>query len=122
MNNTVIKGKLADNKAHNRQLEEHIQSLTEIRASMAALLGNSDATTSQSFQDKMKKMAKSFKRHSTSSIDARDPAPMSVRIEVPAWIALLDNTATSTSTPLPQVTHVQPGNQQASAGEVGNTS
>ena len=61
MENAVMKGNLADNKVHNRQLEDQIQSLTEISAPMAALLDNSDDVTAQVFQDKMKKPAENFK-------------------------------------------------------------
>ena len=45
----VMKGKLANNEAPNRQLEEQIQPLAEMSASMAALLSNSDDADPQAF-------------------------------------------------------------------------
>ena len=42
MDITVMKRKLANTKAHNQQLEEQLQSLTEMSISMAALLSNAD--------------------------------------------------------------------------------
>ena len=122
MENAVMKEKLANNTVHNQQVEEQIKSLTESSTSMAALLGNSDEATSHILQDKTKKLAENFKNYSASPINARAPAPRSVRIEVPTRVALTNNTAASVSIPLPQVTPVQPGNQQAEAGEVGNIS
>ena len=117
-----MKGKLADNEVQNQQLEEKIQSLTENSASMVDLLRSSDDATSPVFQDKMKKLAENFKKYSTSPIDARASTPGSVRSEVPAQVAPTNNTATSVSTPLPQVTPVQRENQQADVGDVGDIS
>ena len=94
MKNTVTEGKLADNEVHNQQLEEQLQSLTEVSASMPALLGNSDDANFQVFQEKMKKLAENFKNYSASPLDARAPAP-SVRIGVLARVALTNNTAAS---------------------------
>ena len=122
MENTVMKGKLAENEVYNRQLDSKIQFLTGISTSMADLLGNSDNATSHIFQDKMKKLAENFKNYSASPINARAPAPRSVHIEMPAQVVPTNNTAASVSTPLLQFTPVQPGNQQADAGEVGDIS
>ena len=61
MKTVVMKDKLADNDLHTRHLEDQVQSLMEISASMAALLDISDDATSQEFQDKMRKMAENFK-------------------------------------------------------------
>ena len=122
MNTTVTKGKLADSKSYNQQLDEQIQSLTESSASMAALLDNSDDVASEAFQDKRKKLAANFNRQFSSPIDARSPTCRSIQIEVLAQVTPIDNTATITSTSLPQVILAQPGNQRANTGEVGNVS
>ena len=61
--NTILRGKVADNDVQTRLLEAKVQSLKGIGASMADLLGNrpdSHDATSQDFQDKMKKMADLF--------------------------------------------------------------
>ena len=89
---------------------------------MVDLLRSSDDATSPVFQDKMKKLAENFKNYSAIPIGAQSLAPRSVRIEVSAQVAPTNNTVASASTPLPQVTPVQPGNQRANVGKVGNIS
>ena len=75
-------------------------------ASMADLLSNADDASSPAFQDKIKGLVANFDKHFTSPIDAWAPAFRSVRIEVPAQVVSIDNTATSDSTPFHQVTSV----------------
>ena len=75
MENVVMKGKLASNEAHNQQIVKKIQSLTEIRASMSALLQNTDDANSQAFQDKLRELVTNFNKHSASPIDTQAPAP-----------------------------------------------
>ena len=111
MGNMIMKGKLTNNEAHNRQLEGKIQSLMKVGTSMAVLLSNANDANPQAFQDKMKELVANFNKHSASPINAQAPALILVSSEVPTQVALIDNTATSVSTPLHQFTPVQPGNQ-----------
>ena len=58
-----MKGKLAEHAVQNRMLEEKVQSLKEVGASMAALLSvrpDSQDLTPQEYQDKFKQMAALF--------------------------------------------------------------
>jgi hypothetical protein len=91
---------------------------------MAALLGNGNAddATSQFLQDKMKKMTENFNNYSANSLGAQVPAPRVVRIEEPARVAPTNSRTASASIPLHQVTPVQPRNQRACAGDVGDMS
>ena len=82
--NAILRGKVPDNDVHISVLEDKVQSLEEIGSSTIGLLGRSHDATSQNFQDKMKEMAKNFKKYSSSLTDAQVPAPKSVCIKVPA--------------------------------------
>ena len=78
MENAVMMGKLATTEVHTQQLEEQIQSLMEMSASMAALLSNSYDANRQAFQDKIKELVANFNKHPSSPIDTQAPALRSV--------------------------------------------
>jgi hypothetical protein len=119
--NTILRGKVANNDVQICVLEDNIQSLKDIRAPIAALLDsrpNSHDVVYQDFQDKIKNMSDLFNNFSLSSPDAPDPAPKSVHIEVPAREISSHDAAVLTLTSPLEVTLVQRGKQQAKAGNM----
>ena len=122
MESTFMQEKLASNEAHSKQLEEQNQFLTEMSASMAALLSNTDDTNPQAYQNNMKELVANCNKHSANLIDAQAPALGSVRIEAPVQVAPIDNIPISASTPLHQVTLFQPGDLRAYVGNLGDIS
>ena len=112
--NTILRGKVANNDVQICVLEDNVQSLKDIRAPIAALLDsrpNSHDVVYQDFQDKINNMSDLFNNFSLSSPDVPVPDPKSVHIKVPPWGASSRGVAASTSTPPLQVTPAQPGKQ-----------
>ena len=121
MEDTILIGKLADNYAQTRVLDDKVKFLKDIGASMAALLSSGpdyQDMTPQDYQDNMKTMADLFNLLSSRSLEADNPATVaaastsdrrkpnkSVSTKAPACVAFSHDVAAATLIPPPQVTH-----------------